>query len=57
MARSAANGRRVKSAVHMHSPFWQVQLFGQILVPDNGHVFVPPHLRVLHVVQETSAAT
>ena len=26
-----------------------LKLIGQVLVPDSGTVFVPPHLRVLHV--------
>ena len=25
-----------------------LQLIGQVLVPDDGEVFVPPHLRILH---------
>lgn len=29
-----------------------LRLIGQVLPPTEGHVFVPPHLRVLHVTQE-----
>jgi ABC-type multidrug transport system fused ATPase/permease subunit len=29
-----------------------LQLIGQVLVPDEGDVFVPPHLRVLHIPAE-----
>ena len=29
-----------------------LQLVGQVLIPDTGEVFVPPHLRVLHVSSE-----
>ena len=29
-----------------------LQLMGQVLIPDTGEVFVPPHLRVLHVSSE-----
>ena len=29
-----------------------LQLLGNVLVPDDGEVFVPPHLRILHVSSE-----
>merc|ERR1719247_1028385 len=29
-----------------------LQLIGQVLIPDEGEVFVPPHLRVLHIPAE-----
>jgi len=29
-----------------------LQLFGQVIVPDTGQIFVPPHLRILHVPLE-----
>lgn len=29
-----------------------LRLIGRIMVPDKGHIFIPPHLRVLFVAQE-----
>jgi ABC-type multidrug transport system ATPase subunit len=30
-----------------------LMLLGQVLVPDTGYIFIPPHLRVLYVPSET----
>merc|ERR1712178_178358 len=31
-----------------------LMLLGQVSIPDDGSIFIPPHLRVLHVAAEPS---